>query len=203
MCRKQGRELARPPLPALGFVASSAVTGCQWGAIKQTALFFTEAHPWQQGLCGAGHAFMAAQLSSSCRGEWVSSSFPFYCIMGMMAKSLSCLPLHTVGYGAQIQMGRKHSGTIMDTYSSEAQWSHMNNEKNGTRTPVSMQIWNSQRSPERQLYWHLKLNLSLRLLLLWVLHCFCFACVLTWFGFRFSLRKNDGGRRLNKSSSGI
>lgn len=64
---------------------------------------------------------MAAQLSWSCRGERVSSSFPFYCITGKMAKSRSCLPLRTVGYGAQIPMGRKHSGTIMDPYSSEAQ----------------------------------------------------------------------------------
>lgn len=72
---------------------------------------------------------MAAQLSSSHRGEWVSSSFPFSCIMGMMAKSLSGLPPHTVGYGAQIQMGRKHSGTIMDTCSPAAQLSHRNNEK--------------------------------------------------------------------------
>lgn len=114
--------------------------------------------------------------------------------MGMMAKSLSCLPLDTVGSGAQIQMGRKHSGTIVDTHCSEVQLSHVNNEKNGARTPVSMQIWNSQRSPERQLYWHLKLNLSLRLLLLWVLHCFCFVCVLTWSAFRFLLRKKNDGK---------
>lgn len=65
--------------------------------------------------------------------------------MGMMAKSLSCLPLDTVGSGAQIQKGRKCSGTIVDTHSSEVQLSHVNNEKNGARTPVSMQIWNSQK----------------------------------------------------------
>lgn len=81
---------------------------------------------------------MAAQLSSSCRGEWVSSSFPSYCLMGMMAESLSCLPPHTVGHGAQIQMGRKHSGTIMDTCSPEAQLSHRNNEKKMGPEPLSL-----------------------------------------------------------------
>lgn len=55
--------------------------------------------------------------------------------MGMMAKSLSCLPLDTVGSGAQIQTGRKHSGTIVDTHCSEVQLSHVNNEKKWGQNP--------------------------------------------------------------------
>lgn len=157
MCRKQGREMAGPSLPALGPVPVQQWQGVNEELLNRLPFSSLKRIPGSRARVEQGT--LSWRLSCLLAVGVSGFLFPFLLCKGNGGKGPSSphLFLHNWIWDSNKGMGSQHLGTMRDTYSSEVQLSCMNNEKNGSRAPISMQIWNPRGPSERQLYWHPRL----------------------------------------------